>query len=149
MAVPVSTVPAAKAALFTAITTQVNDTSVLVVYGQPGTNRPDDIIEVGRVHRTVEQHAKVGSYQAGSLHEHYTIEVVVSSYRGNEDGQATDARAWALVANVEAAVRNDPTLANAVLEAVPSQAVGDDMWADNNAGRMFTVTVEIACLAVI
>lgn len=149
MTIPASTVPAAKAFLVTAITTAINDTSVLVSYDEPGTYQTDDIVMVGRVDRQVERHAFVGSGGAQWLYEIYTIEVVVRAYRGGDDAQTVFERACALADVVASAVRTDPTLGGVVLVANPSTAAIEPDWDDNHLGRIATATIGVLCEAQI
>lgn len=150
MTIPASTVPAAKAWLFTAITAQINDPTVQVVYDEPGTYENDDIIMVGDVRRTPSPLSMVGTMGAYALQEDYEIDVVVSVYRGGDNAQTVYERACTLANTVEYVVRNDPTLGGAVPKAIPS--VGDmprTQWTENKNGLIAEFRIPIRCLAVI
>lgn len=147
MTVPASTVPAVMQALVAGITTQVNDPEVLVTYYEEGTWKPNDIITVGTVNRTVLATGVVGSGAAGWLHEEYTVEVKVSSYIGGDDPATITARAWALTAAVETFVRTDPSLGGLLLEMRPESSTAEGRWDDNDTGRFVDVTTPIYCYA--
>lgn len=146
----VSTVPAVKAALFNGIKTQIADSSVLVSYDEPGEFQPDDIVVIGNVSRSVEVHAMVGSGGTGWLEETYTVDIVISVYRGGDDPQTVFERACTLAAAVETFVRNDPYLglnASGVIVSWPIQAEYVGEWEEDHRGRMCTVNLQIHVLA--
>jgi hypothetical protein len=145
--IPASTIPAAKLYLFTQITALVNDTSVLVCYDPPGPRQPDDILMVGAVDRQVVPYQMVGSGQAGWLDESYSIEVVVSVYRGGDDARTAFERACVLADQVVYVVRNDPSLGGAVVVAHPEQSRYEAAWEEEHKGRLVTVTIPIFCRA--
>jgi hypothetical protein len=148
MTIPVSTAPTAKLYLYNQIIALVNDPAVLVSYGEPGLEQPDDIIVVGAVSRQVVISQMVGSGGTGWLDETYTIGVDVEVYRGGADAPTADARAWALVGVVETVVRTDPSLGGAVIVAHPSenQSPGP-AWEAKGLGVLVSITVLITCRA--
>lgn len=124
-AVPASTIPAVKAYLVQAITAAVADPSVLVVYGEPSTEIPDDVIAVTDTERKTAPTQLVGSGAAGWLFENYEQTVVISCVLGGDDPgtqQQVEARAYQLLAVVEVAVRVDPSLGGLVASAWPSSS---------------------------
>lgn len=147
MAIPASTVPAAVSYIHSRIITAINDTAVLVSYGPPGTNQPDDLIVVGNVTREIVPYQMVGSGQAGWLDETYTIEVVASVFRGGDYGQVVLERASALADVVVAVVRTDPSLGGAVVVAHPSAVEYEQNWDPDHKGRTVDATVSIRCRA--
>jgi len=151
MTIPSSTVPAVKAALVAAITAAVGDPAVLVCYGPPGTYAPDDIIFVGDVKRTVVAHAFVGTGAAGAFAEDYDVDVNLRSYRGGGSEQAAvaDARAWALVAFVDSAVRADLSLGGLVVKAEPATADSVLGYDGDHKGWICEVTCTVHCLAIL
>lgn len=160
MSIPVSTVPAAQSAILTALQAVLatnNETAVQVTIGTAAANLADTWIEiVSEVRRTVDPHAFVGSGGAAFLEEIYDIDVIVSVARQttNTTAQAlaVSQRAWQLVAYLETAVRNDPSLGGAVVEAYPASAIGGKpAWATEGTtpGRLCTITVAVHCTAVI
>jgi len=147
MAIPASTVPAAVTYIHSHITTAINDAAVLVSYGPPGTNQPDDMIVVGNVNREVGPIQMVGSGQAGWLDEIYTIDVIASVFRGGDNGQTVMERAAALADVVVAVVRTDPSLGGAVIVAYPTTVDYEQNWDDQHKGRVVDATVTIRCRA--
>lgn len=147
MTIPASTIPAAKLYLHTQITALINDAAVLVSYDPPGPNQPDDIVMVGAVDRQVVPYQMMGSGQAGWLDEQYSVEVVVSVYRGGDDARTAFERACTLADQVVYVVRTDPSLGGAVVVAHPEQSRYEPVHEDEHKGRLVTVTIPIACRA--
>lgn len=147
MTIPASTVPAAKLFLYTGITSLINDPTVLVSYDPPGPYQPDDIVMVGTVERQVVPYQMVGSGQAGWLDETYTIEVVVSVFRGGDDARTAFERACVLADQVVYVVRTDPSLGGAVVVAHPSNVRYEPTFDDDHKGRLVTATVDVNCRA--
>lgn len=132
MTIPVSTVPAALAYIFAQVSAAVTDHAVVVAYGEPDTNLPEDVITIGRsVKQTMEWHGLVGSGGAGSMMEEYEIDFLISVFRGGgmEQFQVASERAWALSSLIDNAVRADPTLGNLVQVAAPSSHESSIEWA--------------------
>ena len=74
MSIPVSTFPTAIAAIISQTQTQVNTDSlasqIVVTWGEPGMDLPNDIIMIGVDHtRKVNPEVLIGSYQTCSLKE--------------------------------------------------------------------------------
>lgn len=149
MTAPISTVPAARVQLFTRITSTINDVAVLVCYDDPGPNVPDDIVSVGRVERQVTPRSMVGSGGAGWLYETYTVEIIVSAFRGGDDSRTVFERCVSLSDSVIEAVRSDPSLGGVVLVARPSLWVYQSEWDDEHKGRVATAVGQIECEASI
>jgi len=144
MAIPTSTIDTVKDYLVTNITTQINDTSVLVTYDPPGEYQPDDIVVVGDVITwDGTPHAFVGSGGTHWIHEIYRVQVVISVYRGGDNASTTWKRAKALSDSVDVAVRTDPTLGGAVQIAYPATAVFTATWEEAHKGRIVEVRKEI------
>ena len=153
MTIPASSIPAAKLWIVQHIAAHLptpNDPTVTISYDAPAAGTSfDDLIIVGRVERIVEPHAMVGSMQAGSLEEQYTVEVEVVVFRGGDQAQVVFERASALADAVVATVRTDPTLGGAVLLCRPGALLYESLWDDGHLGREATVTVPIFCRQVI
>jgi hypothetical protein len=147
LTIPASTIPTAKLYLYNQITTLINDTSVLVSYDPPGTYQPDDIVMIGAVDREVVPYQMVGSGQAGWLDESYSIEVVVSVFRGGDDARTAFERACTLADQVVQVVRTDPSLDGAVVVAHPEQSRYEPAFEEDHKGRLVTVTIPILCRA--
>jgi hypothetical protein len=145
-----STVPAALAGLMALVKAQVATdplaSKILVYYGEPGMDEPDDIILIGKnVHRTVDPRVLLGGYGQGALQETYEIVCEASTWSGSEDPLAAITRAYELAAYIESAVRTDPTLGTSVLEAHPAgSSDGDPEWTADPVGRLCTLSVLIA-----
>lgn len=137
MPIPVSTVPKALAYLYPLIVTAVNDPSVVVAYGMPDTNIPEDVIAIGTaVRQLMTWHGLVGSGGAGAMSEEYELEFMVSSYRGGgpEQFQVVFERAWALTSIIDNVVRADPSLGNLVQVAAPNAHDSTLDWAKAASG---------------
>ena len=151
MTIPVSTVPAAIAALTALITTQTaSDPTILVCLGEVGMDVPNDIIQVATdVRRTVIPEAFLGGYQAGSLQESYVITCLVSSWSGDPDPVAITNRAYTLAGFVETAVRADPSLGSTIIEAHPSGTTGGNAtWSESPVGRLCELSVTIDVITI-
>jgi hypothetical protein len=135
MATPVSTVDAARTAIYTALaaevalTTSVPPTQVLL--GPPATqNLTDDLVVVGeRIQQRSQPHNLVGGGGTYWLLEEYTISVVVDVYRGGDRQSDAWSRCVALVAAVDDSIRADPSLGSTVGRAYPA---GHDYTLDYN-----------------
>ena len=151
MSIPVSTVPAAIAALTTLVTTQTAaDPTILVCQGEVGMDTPNDIIQIATdVRRTVVPEAFLGSYQAGALQETYTITCLVSAWSGDPDAVAITSRAYVLAGYIETAVRTDPSLGSTILEAHPGGTSGGNAtWTESPVGRLCELSVTIDVLTI-
>lgn len=149
MTIPVSTVDTVKDFLVANIKTQINDTSVLVCYDEPGPNQPDDIVAIGDIAQTTEMHAYVGSGGQHWLIETYHVTVTVSVYRGGDDPSVPWKRAKVLSDAIDTLVRTDPTLGAAVTVAWPAASSFVSAVTTNHAGRTTTVTKTISVEAEI
>ncbi len=152
MSIPISTVPAAMKYLVAEIETQVNDDSVLISYGPPGTNQPNDIIAVmGFEAREVQPHSFVGGGGQHWLYETYEILIVVSVFRGGPTvNESCFERAMTLLSAVETAVRTDPSLGGAVLESNPSHVDKSDAFYDSeHKGFVVELPLLVHCEAEI
>lgn len=149
--VPASTAPAARRYLFEQITAQVQPdpdaaaSSLLVCYDMPGTNLPGDIISIGKVTRDFNVNSMVGSGGAGWLDERYTITITIDVYRGGDSAQSAYERAAALMDQVCAIVRTDPSLGQLVQVARPLTSESDGDWTDDHSGYQNVTTLPIEC----
>ena len=125
--------------------------ALLVCYDSPGTYQPNDMVAVGAVTREITTAGMAGSMSvAGTLHETFTIDVIVSVYRGGDQAQVVWERADDLVESVIGIVRADPTLGGTVLLAFPDRV--DEpaaAWEDSHNGRVCECHVSIMCTALI
>lgn len=157
MAIPTSTVPAVKTYVYNTFVTAAatvpaplaDETQLLVVYGTPTDYTPDDMILVGDVVREVLPNAIVGSGGQFALHEKYKVEYWVDVWRGGDQMQTVDQRAYTILGALEQALRTDPSFGGLVLEAWPlnSESVSD--WDDGNKGRNCRIKAEIDVFAIL
>ena len=105
-----------KDAMVVAATTAVNDSTVLVCYGHPGTEQPDDIVSFGRVTSTQEPGPMSSTNRSRT--NTLTVDLTISIYRagGPEQEKAAGDRAYALLSAIEEYVRvTDTTVGGNVL----------------------------------
>lgn len=142
-----SSVPAAVSYLVAHITTQVNDTSVLVQEGSEGADKPGDMILVGE---QVNRELTIDTLD-GSVTEHYVVTVNVSSYRGGDSPSTVFSRAYTLADAVVAVLRNDPTLGGAVASCAAEPVTADATlgWDETGGGRLAQVIFQVTCDAYI
>lgn len=120
-----STVPAARAYLFSAVTTlAAGDSTVQVNYAPESTGEnasgTTQRIVFDEVHVTPQISAMIGSGGTGWLEELYDLHITVGAFVGGDAGGSTSfAQAAVLVNYVIAAVRNDPSLGGNVIVARP------------------------------
>jgi hypothetical protein len=154
MSIPSSTAPAARRWLYEQLLAQIQpdpvDTraSLLVCYDDPGTDEPEDIVSVGGVTRDINVNSMVGSGGAGWLDERYTIALIIDVARGGPDAAgAVFDRSCALLDQVIAIVRADPTLGGAVLVGKPVSSQTEGLVLDDHTGRQSVVNLGIECYA--
>ncbi|MET8624538.1 hypothetical protein ABZW30_12405 [Kitasatospora sp. NPDC004669] len=160
MAIPSSSVPAARLWLFNSLKAALTpdpgvasgqgsygdaNASLLVCLDAPGTYQPEDIVAVGKVDRTISISSMVGSGGAGWLQEHYTIEITVECARATDDSQSAFERAAALIDQTTAVVRTDPTLGGIVLWSRPTRSDLETVWADDHSHWVATGTLTVEC----
>lgn len=108
-----STVPTSKTAILAAIATRSALTGIQQEWAHPGPSIEAESIFLGGVESNDEP-ATMGNQKRD---EFYTVEVIVSVQQGGDDAKTIEVRMWALVAEVEQAIRADSTLGAAVLSA--------------------------------
>jgi hypothetical protein len=136
-----TSVPAAEAGLLAALRSRAGLAAVQVAPAHPGKTIKAEAVYLDDP-SPVQRAAALGGRRRA---EEYSIEVVVSVLRKGNDLAGVKARMWALVAEVEEAVRADPTLGGAVLTA----QVGDidpQSFRDPSAS-VAEATVKVACTA--
>jgi hypothetical protein len=151
MSIPASTVTAARAYLFSALTAQLQPdpvntrASLVVCYDIPGPNQPDDIVAIGRVTRQINFNSLVGGGGAGWLEERYALTITVDVFRAGDEDQAAYTRAAALSDAICAVVRTDPSLGGIVLTARPLSDDTEVEWDDAHMGKHATCELQIEC----
>lgn len=108
-----STIPAFKNALYTRLAARTGLAGVQVVYGWPAGALQREHIILGGVDGSQEFRA------IGAQHrfEEYTLTVYINVLREGVQQQTCDERCLALMAELEAELRSDPTVNNTVLTA--------------------------------
>jgi hypothetical protein len=134
-----SAVPAAKSALF-AIAAAAVPAGVVVTYGEPGAYEAPEAVWLGPVPRFGDAPG-IGQI---SHRESFEVPIVVYVLRQDTDDQAADARAWAIAATIEDAVRAAPGLNGAthVTGAYVTGKSGDAYSADD--GVVAAVAIYVA-----
>lgn len=162
MAGPVSTVAAVKAYLFTLFQTTAltvplaagDNSTVRVMYAEPGQYQPNDLVCFGTVARDVISHGMRGDGGAQAFAEEYSLEVIVHAFRPDipqGSGQMAEERAYAILGAIEQAVRDDMTLGGLVWKAEPLRSTLDTTWDPDAAsiGYHAHLVAELHCSAVI
>lgn len=151
--IPVSSVPAVRAYLVAAITTQVQASH----YTEPGVevysvavdhDTTQDVVVVGKARRKTEPGSLVGGGGAHFQFERYRLEVVIEcdAWGPNDTPTVVENRAYALLANVETAVRADPSLGGLVVEAYPDESEDDPSWSAEHKGARCQLVAQIHVL---
>jgi hypothetical protein len=146
MTIPVSTMPAVKAYLYTQLTARAELADpVGVFYDMPTVTPPDDLVYLGDCRGKNVITRMVGSGGAGWLDEHYELDIVVDVVRGDDDPKANDEQALALLAAVVDTVRLDPSLGGLVIQAAPGRFSLTSEPNEEHLGRNTTavLTVEV------
>lgn len=113
-----STIPTVKAALVTALSGRTNLATVHVVYAWDGQAMPAEAIFLDPPEATHRTNSTIPVMRAGrkSREEAYTVVAVVQVIQDGGTANAaatTEARAFALLAELENTLADDPTLSNA------------------------------------
>lgn len=138
-----TTAPATKRALITILNARAGLSGVQVAYGylNDSAQLQDENINVGKV-RFNQEWGALGNRRR---EESYRVELIIVVKREGDDQQGTEERMWAVLAEVEQALRADPTLGGAV--RVSELTEGDqDNWPDSE-GWFSQVTAQITCQA--
>lgn len=149
----VSTIPAVKAYLVSAITGSslvTGDPSIQVCYDDPEAGaQANDIISVGKVRQNLGVAAMVGGGGAGWLEERYQVEIVATSYDGGNDAQTAMERCCTIIAAVVDVIRADPSCGGRVIEARPTDAEYEIQWSEEGGGRFAVGALTVQVSAII
>jgi hypothetical protein len=137
-----STVPALKAALLSLLSARAGLSGVQVVYGAPLPNPGREFISLAGT--TGDQ--ATASLGRLSREEEYRLTIYVSALREGLDQQSCTERAFALAAEVENAVRSDPTVSGTVRTALVDGPFTLEEGA-TDAHRTALVTLSLFCHA--
>ena len=138
MTIPVSAAPTIKASLVALLKGCLDqgttgDPVVLVSYNEPTVYLPDDLAIVGKVSRSFDPSRMIGSGGAGWGIEHLSVDVELSAFRGGDQPQSTEERAWHMVGLFDQALRTDPSLGGvAILAYMESVDVECELTTDPN-----------------
>lgn len=148
MTVPVSTVPAVRNYLVTAINNRVAaagiaSPTVEVYVSGLDHETAEDVIVIGGARREVKPGAIVGGGGQHWKFEDYHIEVTIDCFAGGTDFSSVDARAFQLLSLVETAVRVDPSMGGLVLVSYPASSDSLHMWDDSHKGARTMITAQI------
>lgn len=137
-----STIPALKAALLSLLAARAGLAGVQVVYGAPLPNPGREFISLGGTDGSQET-AALGRLRR---EEEYRLTIYVSVLREGQDQQAATERVFALVAEVEDAVRADPSVGGVVRTALLDGPFTLEEGA-TDTHRTALVTVSLLCNA--
>lgn len=133
-----STAPAVKAALLTQLAARTGLAGVGIHWAAPVDShlyaQSGEDIFLGDVSRDEEWLVLGGTRPRD---EHYRLTVVVQAYRKGNDPQATETRCWALVEELAALLRDDPTVGGAI--TVPAR---EEPYAQLDGAEMVTRPTE-------
>jgi hypothetical protein len=142
--VAASTIPAAKAALLTALQARAGLTGVDVRWGLPAqTLSANERVYVGDAEEIDRAWVGLGAQR---LEENYILQVIVETFQAGDDQRATEERFWVLVNEVEQAVRGDLTLAQTVRLASPD-GIAEARVGPTDEGWAATGIVRVRCEA--
>lgn len=135
-----STVSALKAALLTRLQARTGLAGVQVTYGWPSGQVKRESIMLGGVTGN-QEYRTVGATQRM---EEYTLTTYITVIReGSALQQAADERALALMAEVEADLRSDPTVNNTVLTAQLAGFTLEPMASSETREARLTLTIDV------
>src|SRR5262245_23490013 len=142
-----SSVPAAKAALVSALQANPDLSDVQVTYGPPFPSPQREFICVTAADG--EQEWAAMGFGSETRKEEFDLTVLISVLREGQDAQAADQRCFALFSEVEAQIRFDPTLGNTVKEAKISRFHLEMGISRDEMNRSSDLTVQVNCMAFI
>ena len=152
MTIPVSSVPGAKAWLLGRLQATLTDDGTAtfgVQYGPFGTQNPADMVWLGDTqNRQAVPWTMQGNLTgAGTMQESYDLTVNIFAYRGSDQAQTAEQRAFTLLAGVEDVVRTDPTFGNLLIRSYPNAVTATVDWDEEFKGRLCSIPLTISCLA--
>lgn len=137
-----STIPALKAALLALLAARANLSGVQVVWGAPLPNPGREFIALAGTEGE-QQTAAIGRLRR---EEEYRLTIYCSTLREGQNQQACTERAFALVAEVEDAVRADPSIGGVVRTALVDGPFTLEEGA-TDSHRTALVTISLLCTA--
>jgi len=137
-----STVPALKAALLSLLVARAGLSGVQVVYGAPLPNPGREFVSLGGTDG-MQETAALGRLRR---EEEYRLTIYVSTIREGQGQQACTERAFEIAAEVENAVRSDPTVGGTVRTALVDGPFTLEEGA-TDTHRTALVTIALLCHA--
>jgi hypothetical protein len=137
-----STIPALKAALLSLLAARTNLSGVQVVWGAPLPNPGREFIALAGTEGE-QQTAAIGRLRR---EEEYRLTIYASTLREGQNQQACTERAFALVAEIEDAVRADPSIGGVVRTALVDGPFTLEEGA-TDSHRTALVTISLLCTA--
>jgi hypothetical protein len=117
---------------------------VLVSYGLPATDQPNDIVaicEAGTAD-TMRANQEAKTYGPRTREETTFVSILISSWRGTMDQQIVSELVFDAMGDLEDALRTDPTIGGAVREAnIDSWELTETDFNDLPAGRYAEISV--------
>jgi len=139
--VATSSIPALKSGLLATLQARPNLTNVAVTYGSP-TLADREWIWLGDI---------TGAQDWGAIghdvrREDYSLTVIVSTTMESTDQQTVTERGFAILAEIETAVRTDPTIGGAVItsQLVVSEVV--ELEKTDGSARGVNITAQLVCM---
>lgn len=144
MTIPVSTVPQVRAYLFQQLTTAVPNTAE-VFDGEDTQSDREDWVKVLGARRQVGPLAMVGGGGQFWRDEKYSVEIEIETFTAGRVGsmEASETRAYALLAVLETVVRQDPSLGGLVLQANPKDSTDVPSWSPDGSGAIVTINTSV------
>lgn len=143
-----STIPAAKAALLSALQARVALVDVVVAWGLPA--KPPQQSEAIYVDDAIDVERDWVSLGARRLDERYTLQVRVETIAYGDDSdlrQTVEERMWVLVAEIEQTVRDDLTLGGTLYGTTAKPAGVEPLTFPTDTGWIAHALVRIDCMA--
>lgn len=133
-----STITNMRAALIALLSARAGLDGVQIGYGMPSGALQREHILLGPVDGT-QEYAAIGTVRK---FEDYTVSLYISVTREGQQQQTADERCMSLFAEVEAALRTDPTVTNTVLTAQVSRYRLEPLASDTTREARLTVEIQ-------
>lgn len=139
-----STIPAFKAALFTALTNRPNLALVQVAYGAPLPQPSKEFIYLG----DVEGEQEAAAFGHSRREETFNMTVIVGVYRGGTDQQGATERTFTIAAEIENELRtNADVTATVRLAEIEGPIRLEELASTDSMGRGAHLTITIRASA--
>ena len=135
-----SSIPAFRAALRTRLAARAGLAGVQITDGAPA-NPAREMIALAST-SAQQEYRGIGGPIGASKQETFDLEVIVSVLREGRDTTGADTRAFALLAEIEAAVRTDPTVNSTVDVAEISAYQHEPRFTDTAREANLVITIQ-------